>query len=894
MRSDWFYRLRALFRRRAVKADLDRELRFHPEHLAEKYRQAGLPDQDIERRLRLDLGGSNQIREECRDARGTRWLEDLIKDTGHSLRVFLQSPSFTIAAVIAIALGIGANTAVFSVVNTVLLKPLPFPDADRIVQFEDTYAGAETPSASPKSFNLYRQQTTAFEDISAHWLDHVNLTAGSDAELAPAAIVSADYFRLYGAPVLHGRTFTTDEDRPGGGHVVVLSYEFWTRRFGSAPDIVGKSISLGDGSYVVVGVLGPFDTAQFDQSPDVWVPFQIDPANKDTDSRLCYITGRLKTGVTLDMARAELQLAAEAKRRALPGSMRPKDGFSVEPLRDAMVGDVRPSLLILAGAVGFVLLIACANVANLLLVRAEGRMREMAIRAALGAGRGRIVRQLLTESVFLSTTGGILGLALGWTGIHGFLALYPSTPLGGSVNRINIPRIGEAGAALTMDWRVLAFTVLATLVTGVLFGIVPALHVSRADLNAPLKESSGRSNTAFGRTKTLSLLVICEMTLALVLLIGGGLLIRTSIALRSVNPGFDSRDVLTMQTSLAGTHFGRATATDQLVRDSIQRIKALPGVQSAAVSCCLPLETVWQLPYIVQGRALNGRFHGFAGWTFISADYFEVLRVPLLRGRTFSDLDTAAAPGVIIINQTMARMRWPTSDPLHDSLLIGRTFGPQYAGDPVRQIVGIVGDVRDQGLNRKPRPIMYVPIAQVPDGVKALEFPLLPIAWIVRTRERPQTFGNAIAKELRLASGGLPVARVRSMEEVARQSTARTQFNTMLMSVFGCAALLLAAIGIYGLMAYSIRQRAQEIAIRIALGARPQDVMRMILFQGVRLVLIGVVNRNSWGFCPHASDRQSAVWRYRPRSHGLRDRARFSDGGGSPGGLAPCSTSQPN
>jgi putative ABC transport system permease protein len=762
-------------------------------------------------------------------------MESLLRDLKYSCRIFLQSPSFSIAAIVAIALGIGANTAVFSVVNTVLLKPLPYPNPDRIVQFESTYAGIVSPTAGPKQYNFWRQQATTIQDISAHWLDHTNLTGVSNAELLATALVSADFFRLYGAPVLHGRTFTDDEDRPNGGHVVVLSHALWTRVFGADPGILSKTISLGNVPHVVIGVLGPFDTEQlFDHPPDIWVPFQIKSAG---DSRLCFVTGCLKPGATLDMARAELQVVADAYRRAFPTLMRPKDSYTAQRLRDAMVGDVRPSLLVLAAAVGFVLLIACANVANLLLMHAIARKPEFAVRAALGAGSARIVRQLLTESFTLATIGGTLGLALGWTGIRAFLSLYPDTPLGpGSVNPVNIPRIGEAGSAVTLDWRVLAFTAIVTLLTGVLFGAAPARQASRADLNGALQARSG----GFGQTKIFSLLVICEISLALILLIGGGLLIRTSIALRGVNPGFDPHDVLTTQMSLSNERFRQGPGMDQLVRNGIQRIGALPGVQAVAASCCLPLETVWQLPFIVAGRPLNGRFHGFAGWTFVSPEYFEVLRIPIRRGRTFTERDAAAAPGVVIINETMARLAWPDGDPLNERLIIGRSMGPEYEKDPIRQIIGIVGDVRDVGLNRKPRPAMYVPIGQLPDGVRALTLPLLPMAWVVRTHGNPQSFGAAVSSELRLVSGGLPVARTRSMDEVSAESIARTQFNMVLMTVFGCAALLLAAIGIYGSMAYSTRLRTREIGIRLALGARPEDVKRMVLLQGTRLILVGV------------------------------------------------------
>ena len=831
--------LRRLLRRKQMDDRLEQELRFHLEQHTEELIAQGLDAVEARRRARLALGGPEQVKEQCRDVRGTRWLEELAQDLRHAFRALRQNPGFAVAVLATLALGIGANAAVFSVVNAVLLKPLPLPSAGRVVQFEATYGATEDPIASPRGLNTRRRETSAFEDVSAYWLDHVNLTAGSgDAALVPAAVVTADFFRLTGAPLLYGRTFTGDEDRPGGGHVAVLSYTAWAGRFGADPQLLGKTISLGEVPYTVVGVLGRFDPGLFDQPPELWIPFQIDPSGKQVDSRLCYIAGRLKPGITLAMARAELKLQDAADRRA--GSMRATDGSTVEPLRDALTGDVRPSLLILVGAVGLVLLIACANVASLLLVRTDGRMREFAVRAALGARRGRIIRQLLAESLLLSWGGGALGLALGWAGMRALLALYPTTPLGAAIVPVSIPRIGEAGAAVTLDWRVLLFTAVATLFAAVLFSAIPALHLFHTNLNDPLKNGSGAAPAAFGRITPLSLLVACEMTLAVVLLTGSGLLIRSFTALREVDPGFDSHRVLTMQTSLANSRFAQASAAGQLTSSGVERIQAIPGVESAAVSCCLPLETAWQLPYIVQGRPLAGKFHGFAGWTFVSSEYFDVLRIPVLRGRAFTTRDTAGAPGVVIVNQTMARLVWPQGGALHQRLLLGRTFGPQYEADPEREVVGIVGDVRDQGLHRKPRPIMYVPLAQVPEGVQAIDFPLLPVAWLVRTRENPLVLADAVSKQVQIAAGGLPVARVRSLDQVSAQSTARSRFNTVLMGVFGFAALLLAAIGMYGLIAYSVNRRVREIGIRVALGARPADVLRTVLLQGLRLILAGL------------------------------------------------------
>jgi len=758
-------------------------------------------------------------------------MDTFLKDLKHSIRMFLESPGFTIAAVAALALGIGANTAIFSVVNAVLLKPLTYPDPDRIVLFLNTSPQGSGPGASVTKFNIWRQQTNAFQDVAAYDFGGpgLNLTGGAFPEQVQGIHVSADYFRLFGAPAALGRTFTADEDRPHGGHVVVLSDGLWKRRFGADPQMVGKSISLGGEPYTVVGILGSaFAT---DPAADLWMPFQFDP-NSNDQAHYFLAAGRLKPGVTLAMAKAQLQIAANEFRAKYPGgaAMGPKDGFGVQLLQDSIVSDVRSSLLILVGAVSFVLLIACANVANLLLARATGRKREIAIRAALGAGRGRIIRQLLTESVVLALAGGIVGLLLGIFGVRALLAVSPG----------NIPRIGEHGSGVGLDWTVLGFTLLVSLLTGVVFGLIPALDASRADLSATLKESSGRSGTGLRQNKARSLLVISETALALVLLVGAALLVRTFLALRSVDPGFDAHNVVAMDMSLTGSRFDKTAGVAQVVRDAVQRLDALPGVVASGTSCCLPLEGGFGLPFNVVGRALTGPSTGGAGWRPVTAGYFDVFTIPILRGRNFKDSDTGGSGLVVIISQALARKYWAKGDPLADQIVIGKGVGPEFEEGP-RQIVGVAGDVRDGGLNRDPDPMMYVPEAQVLDGVTALNNRIGPITWIVRTRTRPGSLTTAMQNEIRTASGGLPVAHVRTMDEVVIKSTARADFNMLLLTIFGASALLLAAIGIYGLMAYSVEQRTQEIGIRLALGAETGAVRNMVVVQGMRLALIGVV-----------------------------------------------------
>jgi predicted permease len=487
---------------------------------------------------------------------------------------------------------------------------------------------------------------------------------------------------------------------------------------------------------------------------------------------------------------------------------------------------------VLGGAVSFVLLIACANVANLLLVRATGRRREIAIRAAIGGSRGRIIRQLLTESIVLSLAGGVLGIGLGMLGIRALL----------SVNTAGLPRIGEFGGAVGLDWRVLSFAFLVSLGTGILFGLIPALQGSKTDLTTTLKESSGRSGTGFRQNKARSILVVTEVALAVVLLVGSALLIRTAVALGRVDPGFDARNVLTMRMSLAGSGYHDPQVVEQMVRNGAERLRALPGVVEASATCCVPLQGGYGLPFTIVGRAVDGPgpYHGGGGWTTASAGYFEVFKIPLKAGRTFDERDTSSSTPVAIINEAMARQYWDKSDPLNDRLVIGRGVMREFAGERERQIIGVIGDTRSGGLDDEPGPMMFIPQAQVPGPVNVLNLQLTPMAWVVRTATDPRTMSASIQEELRQATG-LPVSDVRSMAEVVSLSTSRQRFNMWLMTVFGASALLLAAIGIYGLMAYSVEQRTQEIGIRLALGAQAAQVKNMVVFQGMRLAIVGVV-----------------------------------------------------
>jgi predicted permease len=757
-------------------------------------------------------------------------VELLIQDLKHAFRMFRQNRAFTAAAIAALALGIGANTAIFSVVSAVLLKPVPFPDPDRVVLFMNTSPQGSGPAASPAKFAHWRQQTTVIQDATAFRTNVVNYTGGEFPEQLRAGEVSADYFRLFGARVVMGRAFTPEEDRPGGEHVTVLSHRLWTRRFSSDPAIVGKTLSLSGDPFVVIGVIGPeFDIAEFGQEPELWVPFQLDPNTVD-QGHFFQAAARLKPDVTLEQAQARLKLSANEYREKFPQALQAENAFSVEPLQRVFVRNARPTLLILSAAVAFVLLIACANVANLLLVRATARRREVALRAAIGAGRGRIIRQLLTESVALSVMGGAIGLVFGVVGMRALL----------SINTAGLPRIGEQGGLVGVDWRVVTFTVLVSVGTGILFGIVPALQSSRTDLNAALKDSTAQSGAVFRHNKARSILVVVEVALALLLLVGSALLIRTLVALRSVNPGFDPSHVLTMRMSLTGPKYFKTAGVDQLLRDGVERLQAIPGIERATATCCVPLEGGYGLPFRILGRPLEkGPFHGGGAWLTVSSGYFDVFKIPIKRGRAFTDRDDSLAPAVVIINEAMARQFWKDGDPLNDRIMIGAGVMKELSTERERQIIGIASDVRDGGLNNDPGPHMYVPNGQVPDALNALNVRITPVAWVVRTRSEPYGFSTAIQEQLRQASG-LPVSEVRSMEDVVSRSISRQRFNVILMSVFGTAALALAAIGIYGLMAYSVAQRTREIGIRMALGAEAAGVRRMVIFQGMRLALIGV------------------------------------------------------
>jgi len=785
-----------------------------------------------------------------RHGRGARWMEDIHRDLRHTLRVLTRNPGFAVVVVLTLGLGIGAATAVFSVVNAVVLRPLNAPHADRVVRSQSVNNGRITDMPSAYTLKVWQDLRDVFEDVSAHRLDSVPLMGVSEPEQISVGRVSEPFFRLFGASVIAGRTFSVDEDRPNGSAVAVLSYGLWVRRFGADTNIVGQRVALGSVPHTIVGVIASdFDSEQFEPRPDVWVPLQADPDHFDGGS-IYQVTARLRPGVTPAAANAALAVEYARLTTARDGtqSQQARQGrWLAEPLQTAMVRSARSSLNLLLGAVAFLLLIACSNVANLLLVRAETRKREMAIRAAIGAGRTRLVRQLLIESLVLSALGGAVGLAVGVLATQVLLRLYPgSNPfMLGALG--SIPRIGDAGAAATVDWRVLGFALLISIGTGVLFGLVPSRHVGGPELNPLLQLAHSRLGGSRRRFDARAMIVIAEVALAVILVVGATLLILTSVALRRVDPGFKSENVVTMRMAVSGTRFDTRAGISELARAGVDRVQSIPGVVRASTTCCMPLETVWQLPFVIGSRRGEGltqagamTFHGFGGWTFVSPGYFDVFGIPILKGRDFSFADDGDAPGVVIINEAMARRYWPTADPLNDQLVIGRGMRPAYDEEPVRRIIGIVGNVRDTGLRDAARPAMYVPMAQEPDGVTSVNVKLLPLVWIVRTATPPLQLSAPIKTALESSVGQLPVTRIRSLTDVVDESNARTRFNTWLMTTFGFCALGLAAIGVYGLAAYWVQQRSREIGVRLALGADAFAIAAMVVRQGMRLAVFGV------------------------------------------------------
>lgn len=760
-------------------------------------------------------------------------MGNLAADLRYALRVMRVNPGFTAIAVCVMALGIAANTAIFTVVNSVLLQPLPYTEPDRLMQIGRLYPGPGYgwSNSTPKYMEWRRNDV--FESIALFGQGGpgMNLGAGDRPEQVKALRASDGYFKVFGVSTLMGRTYTATEDLPGGPKVAVITYDLWQNRLGGSPSILGSAILLNGEPYAVIGVLQR--GFQPDPPADVFLPMQADP-NSTNQGHYLRVAGRLKPGVTLEAARAQMKVVGERFRAQYPKNMDKNESVAVVPLGEAKVGDVKPALLILLGAVAFVLVIACANVANLLLARAAVRQREFAVRVAIGANRWRVVQQLLTESLLLSFLGGILGFALGSLGVRGLLLLAPG----------NIPRLTNPDDVRSvipvLDWRVAAFTFGVALLTGIIFGLYPALATSNPDLATTLKESGGRSGSARRQHRTRSALVVAETALALVLLIGATLLIRTFVGLQSVKPGFDAHNVLTLKTSMGGAGYSTTAKVDNFITQAVRRIEALPGVEAAASTIMMPVECCIDLPFNIVGKPPSqGQYNGDQQWRSVSPHYFDAFRIPVLRGRAFRENDVANSARVVIINEHMAKEFWPKEDPIGQVIVIGKGLGKEFE-EPPRQIIGIVGNVRESGLQRGEVGVMYIPQSQMSEGLTTLAASVIPLAWTIRTKGDPLALRVAVEREIRAIDSVIPMTQEKTMEQVLAESISRQNFNMVLLTIFAGIALLLAAVGIYGLMAYNVEQRTQEIGIRMALGAMRGDMLKLVLTQGMKLALLGV------------------------------------------------------
>ena len=799
--------------------ELRDELAFHRQMLEDAHRARGLDPDAARRAARLELGNQPQLAEAWRDQRGLPLLDALAQDLRYGVRMLRRTPGFTAAALLTLAVGIGANAAIFTVVDAVLLRPLPYADPDRLVTVGDRNADGLSSNVGFATMLDWRARSRSFDSLALVRGWQPTMVTNGEAERVPAVRVSWNYFDMLGARPALGRGFTEDDDRPDHWRVLMLSDGLWRRRFNADPSVVGRRIVMNDREYRVIGVMPatfePLDTDRFlDTSAELWAPIGYD-LKGDSSCRSCRHLrgfGRLRSGVSVADATAEMNAIREQMRREFPNDYE-AGSMAIVPLRDALTWNVRPALLVLLGAVGFVLLIACANVANLLLARSVARQRELTLRAALGAGRARIARQLLTESLLLSTIGGVTGVILAVFAVQGLTAFAP----------VSVPRLEHVG----VDVRVLLFTAAMTMITGFIFGLVPAL---RGGTGAQQALAIGSRGSVGGRSRARAALVIADLALALVLLAGAGLMLRTVAALMRTSPGFDPARVLALDFSLVGQAYAEDTAVVDFQERAIEKLRALPGVQAVSLAGQIPFGGNGDC----RGFHVNGRMKSNTSEDpcieryGVTPGYLEMMKIPLLAGRPLKSTDNAAAQPVLVVSESTARQVFGDDSPIGAQVRIGDASGGKWW-----TIVGVVADVHHADVTAAPLTSMYIPQAQFADSYL--------VALVKTSGADPLAAATAARAVFRELDRNVPVYRIAAMTSLVASAAAQRTFVTRLLGGFAVIAVLLAAIGLYGVVSYGVALRTREVGVRMALGARSADILRLVLSGGAKLVLAGVV-----------------------------------------------------